>query len=483
MQESGSKPGHGRSAAQQYEDRDSLAAMGPAASVWARVRGQLRKDVGDAAFKSWLKPVSLHSVEDGVVRLTVPTRFLRDWLVQHYLPTIETLWRKEDGALCEVEVLTEEAPCGPDAAAAAVVPAEPSKAKSGRRNGAAAAAADAISVPLLPKFTFDSFVVGKPNELAHAAARRVAEADTVPFNPLVLYGGTGLGKTHLLHAIGWRLRERDPDRRLVYMTAETFMYQFIRAVRQRDTMAFKEQLRAVDVLMVDDIQFIAGKDSTQEEFFHTFNALMDQNKQVVLTSDKSPTELMGIEERLRSRLTWGLTADIHPTTYELRLSILTAKAEAMGLDIPARVLEFVAHKVAANVRELEGALQRIAAHQALVGRDVTLELVQECLHDILKANDRRITIEEIQRKVADHYNIRLADMHTARRAISVARPRQVAMYLCKHLTTRSLPEIGRKFGGRDHTTVMHAIKRIDELRMVDGQLDEDVDMLRRTLET
>jgi chromosomal replication initiator protein len=260
------------------------------------------------------------------------------------------------------------------------------------------------------------------------------------------------------------------------------MYQFIRALRNKSTMSFKELFRSVDILMVDDVQFIIGKDSTQEEFFHTFNALADQNRQVVLSADKSPSDLEGLEERMRSRLGWGLVADIHPTTYELRLGILQSRAEQSGVAIPHKVLEFLAHRIASNVRELEGALTRITAHATLVGHPVTLESAQELLRDLLRANDRRVTIEEIQKRVAEHFNIKIGDMHSARRARAVARPRQVAMYLAKQLTTRSLPEIGRKFGGRDHTTVMHAVKKIEELSAADSGFAEDVDLLRRMLD-
>ncbi len=338
------------------------------------------------------------------------------------------------------------------------------------------------SALLDPRFTFENFVVGKPNELAFAAARRVADASTVTFNPLFLYGGVGLGKTHLMHAIAWHIRKKDPSRRVIYLSAEKFMYQFIRALRYKDTMAFKEQFRSVDVLMIDDVQFISGKDSTQEEFFHTFNALVDQNRQVIISADKSPSDLEGMEERLRSRLGWGLVADLHPTTYELRLGILQSKAEQMRASIPGKVLEFLAHKITANVRELEGALNRIVAHADLVGRSITLESTQEVLHDLLRASNRRVTIEEIQKKVAEHYNIRLSDMGSARRARAVARPRQVAMYLAKQLTARSLPEIGRKFGDRDHTTVMHAVRKVEELCATDPAFGEDVELLRRMLE-
>ena len=261
------------------------------------------------------------------------------------------------------------------------------------------------------------------------------------------------------------------------------MYEFIRALRYKDTMSFKSLFRSVDLLMIDDVQFIGGKDSTQEEFFHTFNALVDQNRQVVVSADKSPSDLEGMEERLRSRLGWGLVADLHPTTYELRLGILQAKADLQKAEIPIKVLEFLAHKISANVRELEGALTRLVAHAELVNRPITLESAQELLADLLRASDRRVTIDEIQKRVAAHFNVKVSDMSSSRRARSVARPRQVAMYLAKQLTSRSLPEIGRKFGGRDHTTVMHAVKRIEELIATDGTIAEDVDLLRRMLES
>jgi chromosomal replication initiator protein len=491
---------------------DSVRLPGDLQAQWARVRSRLREEFGEAAFRSWLKSMSLAEVVDGRARIGLPTRFLRDWVAQHYADKIRALWNGENPAVADIEVFVAAAGgCG-----AARAPAESSAAADGpvALDGpvassspvaaiAVAAHADTaaagalgepgedrtdLSAPLDPRFTFENFVVGKPNELAHAAARRVAEscvADTrtVPFNPLFLYGGVGLGKTHLMHAIAWQIRTQRPNRKVIYLSAEKFMYQFIRALRFKDTMAFKEQFRSVDVLMIDDVQFISGKDSTQEEFFHTFNALVDQNRQVVISADKSPSDLEGMEERMRSRLGWGLVADIHPTTYELRLGILQSKAEQRGMPVPPKVLEFLAHKITSNVRELEGALTRIVAHAQLVGRAITLESAQEVLHDLLRANDRRVTIDEIQKRVAEHYNIRLSDMHSARRARVVARPRQVAMFLCKQLTPRSLPEIGRKFGGRDHTTVMHAVKKVEELIASDTSLAEDVELLRRMLQS
>jgi len=443
-------------------------------TIWANVRGRLRLEYGDAEYKSWLKPVTLVDTKDSRLRISVTTGFMRDWIQTHYADSIARIWNEEGGEIKGIDVLLM--PCRP---------ARLQENRAGQPNKATQPASEdfGIGAPLDPRLTFANFVVGKPNELAHAAARRVAEAATVPFNPLYLYGGVGLGKTHLMHAVGLHIKAQNPTRRVVYMTAEKFMYHFIRAVRYRDQMAFKEQFRSADVLMIDDIQFISGKESTQEEFFHTFNALVDQNRQIVISSDKSPSELDGLGERLRSRLGWGLVADIHPTSYELRLGILQSKAETMRVDIPDKVLEFLAHKIVSNVRELEGALNRIAAQADLVGRTITIETAQEVLHDLLRANDRRVTIDEIQKRVAERYNIRIADMHSPRRARAVARPRQIAMYLAKQLTPRSLPEIGRKFGGRDHTTVMHAVRKVEELMGEDRAFAEDIELLRRMLES
>jgi len=478
--DAGAEPGRGRRAE-------------PVDQVWVRVRARLRDEVGEAAFKSWLKPLTLSGIDDGAVRIAVPTKFMRDWVNSHYAERIRCLFNDEIGGIDSIDV---------DIAARLAGDAAPDGAGdnigSNIGNGAAETtpAATAIAdtadsrpvriedfgAALDPRYTFDHFVVGKPNELAHAAARRVAEAARVTFNPLFLYGGVGLGKTHLMHAIAAEIRRNHPERRVLYMSAEKFMYHFIRALRFKDTVSFKEMFRSVDVLMIDDVQFISGKESTQEEFFHTFNALVDQNRQVIISADKSPGDLEGMEERLKSRLGWGLVADIHPTTYELRLGILQARADLYRhIDIPNKVLEYLAHKITSNVRELEGAFNRLIANAELVGRSITLESTNELLHDILRLSDRKVTIDEIQRKVAEHYNIRVADMHSARRARSVARPRQVAMYLAKQLTARSLPEIGRKFGGRDHTTVMHAVKKIEELTASDAAFAEDVDLLRRML--
>ena len=460
---------------------DSSETTRDVESQWRRVRARLKSEVGDAAFNSWLKPLSVMRMGDGEVELAVPTRFMRDWVVSHYADRLRSLWSDESPSVRAVNVRINPL------ARPATRPAdrlEESDEPDDRTGGGWPRGREFdIGAPLDPRFTFENFVVGKPNELAFAAAQRVGSAATVPFNPLFLYGGVGHGKTHLMHAIAWHIRDRFPDREVVYLSAEKFMYQFIRALRFKNVMAFKDQFRSVDVLMIDDVQFIAGKDTTQEEFFHTFNALVDRNRQIVISGDRSPSDLDGIEERMKSRLGWGLVADIHATDYELRLGILQNKAEQVGArDVPVRILEFLAHRITSNVRELEGALNRVLAYSNLVGRPVTVETTQDVLRDLLRANDRRVTIDDIQKRVAEHFNIRVADMHSARRARAVARPRQVAMYLAKQLTSRSLPEIGRKFGGRDHTTVMHAVRRIDELMQNDSTLSEDVELLRRMLE-
>jgi len=450
---------------------------------WEKVLSTLKSELGEAVFKSWLKPLALSRADGPEVVIAAPTRFMRDWVERHYLERMKALWIGMDPSIRALEVRVVRT-----AAPKVAMPLRPHVVDGVTQTAPAAMPGESeeridFGAALDTRFTFDNFVIGKSNEFAYAAARRVAEATVVPFNPLFLYGGVGLGKTHLMHAIAWHIREKHPTRKVLYLSAEKFMYQFIRALRFRDTMAFKEQFRNVDVLMIDDVQFISGRDSTQEEFFHTFNALVDQNRQIVISADKSPSDLEGMEERMRSRLGWGLVADIHQTDYELRLSILQAKGERLNATVMPKVMEFLAHKITSNVRELEGALNRVVAHAQLVGRDITLETTQEVLHDLLRANDRRVTIEEIQKRVAEHFNIRIADMHSARRARAVARPRQVAMYLAKQLTSRSLPEIGRKFGGRDHTTVMHAVRKIEELRAKDASFAEDVDLLRRMLET
>ena len=451
---------------------------------WLNLKKDLKKIVGDTAYNNWLKQLTFLSVKDQTISFSVPTKFLRDWVVNNYADKIKNQCKNYIKNIEAIKFVVK--PVG-----GRVVPGTARTIKNTDnqwknsldiRSNQSSSAND-FGAPLDPRFTFDNFVVGKPNELAFAASQRVAESENVTFNPLFLYGGVGLGKTHLMHAIGWKIKEKSPDRKVIYLSAEKFMYQFVRALRYKDTSAFKEQFRSIDILMIDDVQFISGKDNTQEEFFHTFNALIEQNRQIVISADKSPSDLDGVQERLKSRLGCGLVADIHPTTYELRLGILIEKAQKRGVEIPSKVLEFLSHRIVSNVREMEGALNRLVAHATLVGTSITVETAQVVLQDLLKSNNRKITIEEIQKKVAEHFNIRLTDMHSPRRSRSVARPRQIAMYLAKSITSRSLPEIGRKFGGRDHTTVMHAVKKIEELKQEDNNFNEDIDLLKRLIDS
>jgi len=482
-------------------------SAGALTEAWARIRGRLRQEVGDAEYRSWLRQMTLAGIAGDAAVVVLPSRFLRDWVRGKYADRLRALWQAEDLGVRRIEVRVAPDAAGDGSLAdAPQAPAIPAPGLAGRlaaaiadREAAPAAARHDTPNPagqtggsptgggqdpsLDPRFTFDTFVVGKPNEFANAAARRVSERPaSVGFNPLFLYGGVGLGKTHLMHAIAWAIREGHPHSSVTYMSAETFMYRFIGALRRQNTMEFKESLRSVDVLMIDDLQFLIGKDNTQEEFFHTFNALVDAGKQIVVSADKSPSDLSGLEDRLRTRLGCGMVADIHATTYELRISILQSKAASLHATVPPRVMEFLASKITGNVRELEGALNRLVAHANLFGRAITLDQTQEVLHDILRAHDRRVTIHEIQKKVSDHYSIKMTDMASPRRARNIARPRQVAMYLAKHLTSRSLPEIGRHFGNRDHTTVMHAVSRITELMQADSAFAEDVDLLKKMLE-
>ena len=472
------------------------AAREHLAGQWARIKSRLQNELGEAESRSWLRVATLGALDGDELTVLLPTRFLRDWVRSHHDARLRSAWQAENPAIRRVDVRVgrrapaADGPMGGPVEAdapqnAAETPDAPIPAKSAARAAEPAPARADATAGLDPRFTFANFIVGKPNEFAYACARRVAERPSSPgFNPLFLYGGVGLGKTHLMHAIAWELGggPAGPGPSVAYMSAEKFMYRFIAAIRSQATMEFKEQLRSVDVLMIDDLQFLIGKDNTQEEFFHTFNALVDAGKQIVVSADKSPSDLSGLEDRLRTRLGCGMVADLHATTFELRISILEAKAAATGVPVPGKVLEFLAHKITSNVRELEGALNRLVAHANLFDRPVTLEATQEVLHDMLKAHDRRVSIDEIQRRVAEHYNIRLTDMASPRRARNVARPRQVAMYLAKQLTSRSLPEIGRKFGNRDHTTVMHAVSRVGELMERDVTFAEDVDLLRRMLE-
>ena len=438
--------------------------------IWSNLKLRLKEIYGEAEYSNWLKLLTFSKIEKDVIVFYAPTKFMCDWILSHYGKKILSLWIEKNKSIKDISVHVYN-------------DKEPKEKNENFKKTDIKSDTDEFENNLDPRFTFKDFVVGKSNELAFSACRRVADSEDVPFNPLFLYGGVGLGKTHLMHAIAWQRKKLNPKLKILYLSAEKFMYEFIKALRLKNTVTFKEQFRSVNLLMIDDVQFIIGKESTQEEFFHTFNALADQNSQMVISADKSPSDLEGLEERLRSRLGWGLVADIHPTTYELRLSIIEAKIEKYNIDLSKDVIEFLAHKITSSVRELEGALTRLAAHVTLVGRNVDLEIAEDLLQDLLRASDRRTTIDQIQKKVAEHFNVKISDMHSARRSRTVARPRQIAMFLSKNLTTRSLPEIGRKFGGRDHTTVIHAIKKIQELVKNDSSLSEDIEILTRSLQS
>ncbi|WP_221181457.1 chromosomal replication initiator protein DnaA [Histidinibacterium lentulum] len=440
---------------------------------WTVVKDELRQVFGENNYANWIAPLTYRSLDAGVLTCSVPSNFIGNYVSQNFADRIVAQLARHGH---EVDRLSFEVrrSDGPRQAAPAAAPAQ-------------ARSSLVESAKLDTRFTFDTFVVGKPNALAHAAARRVAEGGPVAFNPLFLYGGVGLGKTHLMHAIAHELRTNMPHLDVLYLSADQFMYRFVTALRERKIMDFKQLFRSVDVLMVDDVQFLAGKDSTQEEFFHTFNALVDQSKQVIISADRAPSDIKDLEGRISSRLASGLVVDLHPTDYELRLGILQSKVEQYreqypGLTVAPGVLEYLAHRISTNVRVLEGALTRLFAFASLVGKTIDHELVQDCLADILRTSDRKITVEEIQRKVAEHYNIRLSDLVGPRRMRSFARPRQVAMWLAKTLTSRSLPEIGKRFGGRDHTTIMHGVRKIEELRQTDSCIADDLELLRRALE-
>src|SRR3954471_22188818 len=418
----------------------------PIAAAWESIRANLRRDCGARTFDGWLRPIALGGFDSdtGALRLQLPSQFMADWVQTHFAERLALAWKALLPQVKQIRIGV--GPAAPRTAAAVEIPA-PAAEEPAAKDGL-------YAVALEPRYRFENFVVGKANEVAYNASRTLATAKDVAFNPLFLHGGTGRGKTHLLHAIGHEFHRQRPRAKIIYMSAEKFMVEFVAALRANDTIQFKQQLRAADLLMIDDVQFIAGKESTQEEFFHTMNEIISAGRRLVISSDRAPQDLDGIEPRILSRLSWGLVADINQADLELRLNIILKKLEALpDVSVPEDVVMFLAKRISSNVRELEGALKRIAAYATMQKRAIDLDFVGEVLAPTLRANQRRISIDEIQTRVSEHYRIRKAEMTSARRAREVARPRQVAMYLSKQLTPRSLPEIGRRFGGRDHTTV------------------------------
>jgi chromosomal replication initiator protein len=459
-----------------------MLATSTGTGLWDAVRERLKSEIAPNAFDFFIKPLTALNDQSDELVLGAPTAFLRQYVRDHHGAQIVRFAEEATGQSVRVSYVTATgaapAPVSAGAADTAQIPAAP----------ADNAIEMAIGQPLNPRYTFAQFIAGRPNRFAHEAALGVAEQiPEARYNPLFLYGGSGLGKTHLMHAIGHEVRRRRPDLRVVYLSSERFMNGFLKALREKSTIEFKDMLRAADVLLIDDIQFLAGKEFTQEEFFHALNDLIGAGKQLVLTADRSPRALDGISERIKSRLAGGLEADLHPTDFELRFSILQARRDQAARPrvrdgVGDDVLRYLAQKIVSNVRDLEGAFNKLALMAEATDEPVTPERTREFLADILRTHDRKITIDEIQKRVAEFYNLRSADMLSPRRARQVARPRQIAMYFAKRLTTRSLPDIGRRFGGRDHTTVIHAVKRIEELRSTDSTLDDELIRLQRMLE-
>jgi chromosomal replication initiator protein len=447
-------------------------------SLWNRCLRVLESELPEQQFNTWVRP--LQAIErDGELKLLAPNRYVIEWLGQNSLPRIRELIRAFAADPAPQVVLDVGTRAGVAAPVVAV--------NSGHTvaNGATARARrlapSVLGGPINSSFTFDSFVEGKSNQLAKAAAIQVAGNPGRAYNPLFIYGGVGLGKTHLMHAVANRIKENNCDARLAYVHSERFVSDMVKSLQHNTINDFKTAYRSLDALMIDDIQFFAGKERSQEEFFHTFNALLESQQQVILTCDRYPKEVDGLEERLKSRFGWGLTVAIEPPELETCVAILMSKAAMSQVDLPEEVAFFVAKRIRSNVRELEGALRRVVATSNFTGRPITLELVKEALRDLLALQEKLVTVENIQKTVAEYYKIRIADLLSKRRSRSIARPRQVAMALAKELTNHSLPEIGDAFGGRDHTTVLHACRRVKELRETERRIGEDYMNLLRTL--
>ncbi|MEP9357584.1 chromosomal replication initiator protein DnaA [Sphingomonas sp. KR3-1] len=447
------------------------------AKAWSHVRANLRRSAGQRLFDQWLKPVVLIEGSDAeIVRLGLPSAFMTQWVKNHYAERLLLEFRGQIPAVrnVSIETIAEEPKRVLSAAPAASADAAPV---------AAATSAPAERPQFDPRFNFERFVIDATNRVACNAAKAMAEPGSPRFSPLYLHAGTGQGKTHLMHAIGHAFLEANPEATAIYVTAERFMFEFVQALRNKDTHAFKARLRSVDLLMIDDLQFIGGKDATQQEFFHTVNEFMSSGKKLVIAADRAPQALEGFEPRLAGRLASGLVADIKPAELELRRAIVGRKLMDMpAVTMPHEVMDLLAARITTNVRELEGALNRLVAYAQLNGEVITIDFATNVLGEVLRSAQRRITIDEIQRAVSAHFEVKQIDLISERRAVAIARPRQIAMYLAKRLTTRSLPEIGRKFGNRDHSTVIHAVKRIEELRGKDVEIDTAVRTLMRTLE-
>jgi chromosomal replication initiator protein len=434
-------------------------------NIWDQVLARIETKVNRHSFYTWFKPTAFVAERDGGIRVRVPNALFRDWLTKHYAVVIEEALTEVQRPGSPVMFVTEDlgAPLVPE------VPVPEPEAEE-------EVADDDLGI-LSPRYSFDTFIVGSSNQFAHAACRAVAEAPSRSYNPLFIYGGVGLGKTHLMHAIGHYVVTHLKNLKLTYISSERFMNEMINAVRYDRILDFRERYRSVDVLLVDDVQFLAGKEGTQTEFFHTFNALYDSQKQIVISSDCPPHEIPQLEERLRSRFEWGLIADIQAPDLETKTAILKRKAETEGVPLPDNVAIYIAGKIKSNIRELEGSLIRLIAYASLTGREITLALAQDVLRNVLQNDDRAVTIEGVQKAVADHYSLKVTELKSKNNSKSVALPRQIAMYLCKALTNASLPEIGKSFGGKHHSTVIHSIRKVEDLRQKNGDFNTLINSL------
>ena len=433
------------------------------ASIWDQILSRVETKVNRHSFYTWFKPTAFVADGGSSITVRVPNPLFKDWLAKHYSVVLSEALaevRRSGAALVFIDEAAALPPPSPDGS-------PPPQSESAPPIETVAAASGGLN----PRYSFDTFIVGPSNQFAHAACRAVAEAPSRSYNPLFIYGGVGLGKTHLMHAVGQYVLQHDPSLKLTYITSERFMNEMINALRYDRILDFREQYRSVDVLLVDDIQFVSGKEGTQTEFFHTFNALYDAQKQIVLSGDRPPHEIPALEERLRSRFEWGLIADIHPPDIETRVAILKRKAEAEAVPLPDGVAMYIAGRIKSNVRELEGSLIRLIAYASLTGREITLELTQDVLKNVIDQDDKAVTIETIQRFISDYYQLKIGDLKSRNNSKSVAMPRQVGMYLCKSLTHASLPEIGRSFGGKHHSTVIHSLKKIGDLRKKDDHFN------------
>lgn len=465
--------------------------------LWSACFEKLETELPSQQFNMWIRPLQAE-LEEGLILLYAPNRFVRDWVNEKFMDRIKDVVRElapEVRYEIQVNIGTAGAKVAPKPAQSAAPKSVENGASSSTHSGrivtvnSVAKQNQAPDVEgriqhkssLNPSFTFKSFVEGKSNQLARAAASQVATNPGGAYNPLFIYGGVGLGKTHLMHAVGSHLLERNPSAKIVYLHSERFVADMVKALQINAINEFKRYYRSVSALLIDDIQFFAGKERSQEEFFHTFNALLEGGQQMILTSDRYPKEISGVEERLKSRFGWGLTVAIEPPELETRVAILMKKAEESRVDLPHDVAFFVAQKIRSNVRELEGALKRVVANSHFTGKPITIDFVKETLKDLLAVQDRQVSVENIQKVVAEYYKIKVSDLHSKRRSRSVARPRQVAMAIAKELTSHSLPEIGDAFGGRDHTTVLHACRKVEELSQSDPDISEDFSNLMRLL--